>query len=263
MDLPFLIECRAGGSPFRSSRRQEALIEFRTPHSAFRTPLPFFPARVGLLCLLMAFAHAHAGAPVAWVTTWMSAQTNLLTWSADVLQTRSLKTLAQPLQARGQVWFAAPNRFRWELVEPSATIAVRQADQLMVIYPRLKRAERYPLSGTEGGPWKDALSLLEAGFPRSQAELETRFRVLSQSVTGEVCEIALQPKASSARRLMPQIKIAFATNDLTLRATELQFADGSTIRNDFSHSQLNPRLDDSLFTPKLDADFKIVEPMKR
>src|SRR6266581_4757742 len=50
---------------------------------------------------------------------WLSAQTNLQTWSADVTQTRSLKTLTQPLTARGRVWFAAPNRFRWELLEPS------------------------------------------------------------------------------------------------------------------------------------------------
>ena len=199
----------------------------------------------------------------ALVSNWLAAQTNLLTWSADVTQTRSLKTLAQPLIAQGQVWFAAPNRFRWEIVSPSQTIAVRQPEELLVIYPKLRRAERYPLNGNQAGPWKDALALLEAGFPRSRAELEGRFKILSQTVSNDVCELALQPTAASARRLMPQIKIAFGTNDFVLRATELRFADGSTMRNDFANTKLNPSLDETLFKPKLEADVKIVEPLKK
>jgi outer membrane lipoprotein-sorting protein len=201
--------------------------------------------------------------PGAWLAGWLSAQTNLQTWSAEVTQTRALKTLTQPLIAQGHVWFAAPNRFRWELTSPAQTIAVRQPEQMLVIYPRLKRAERYPLNGEQAGPWKDALSLLEAGFPRSQAELESRFNVVSQTVSNALLDVVLQPKSPSARRLMPQIKIVVATNDFTLRATELQFADGSTMRNDFSNALLNPKLEDNLFAPKLEGDFKIVEPMKK
>jgi len=63
--------------------------------------------------------------------------------------------------------------------------------------------------------------------------------------------------------MMPQIKIAFATNDFSLRATELQFGDGSTMRNDFSNAVLNPQIDQQLFAPKIESDFKIVEPLKK
>jgi len=143
------------------------------------------------------------------------------------------------LIAQGRVWFAAPNRFRWELTSPSPTIAVRQPEQMLVIYPRLKRAERYPLNGEQAGPWKGRALLAGSRLPRSQAELESRFNVLSQSVSNAVLDVVLQPKSPSARRLMPQIKITVATNDFTLRATELQFADGSTMRNDFSNTLLN------------------------
>jgi outer membrane lipoprotein-sorting protein len=202
---------------------------------------------------------AEAGAGLA---GWLAAQTNLQTWSADVTQTRALKTLTQPLVAAGRVWFAAPNHFRWELTSPSPTIAVRQPEQMLVIYPRLKRAERYPLNGEQAGPWKDTLSLLEAGFPRSQAELESRFNVMSQTVSNAALEVVLQPKSPSARRLMPQIKITIATNGFTPRATELHFADGSTMRNDFGNAKLNPKLEDDLFTPKVGGDYKLVEPAR-
>lgn len=197
------------------------------------------------------------------LTSWLSAQTNIHTWSAEFVQTRKLQALTQPLTATGQVWFAAPNRFRWELGNPAQTIAVRQPDQMLVIYPRLKRVEKYPLTGDQTGPWKDTLALLEAGFPRSQTELESRFRIIAQTTTNATHEVTLQPRSASARRMMPQIKIAFATNDFSLCATELQFADGSTLRNDFTRAQLNPALDENLFQPKLESDYKTIEPLKQ
>lgn len=198
------------------------------------------------------------------VVAWLNAQTNIHTWSAEVTQTRTLKTLTQPLVAQGHVWFAAPNRFRWEIGDPPSTIALRQAEQMLVIYPRLKRAEKYPLTGEQTGPWKDTLALLEAGFPRSQAELESRFRILSQFSSNQHYQITLQPRSASARRMMPEIKISFQTNDFTLLATELQFADGSTMRNDFRNAVLNPKLDEAvLFEPRLEADYKVIEPLKK
>src|SRR5678815_5093318 len=50
------------------------------------------------------------------VDSWLNAQTNIQTWTADVVQTRNLKSLARPLSKEGRVWFAAPNRFRWEIL---------------------------------------------------------------------------------------------------------------------------------------------------
>jgi outer membrane lipoprotein-sorting protein len=195
--------------------------------------------------------------------SWIAAQTNIQTWSAEFTQTRSLKALSQPLKASGHVWFAAPNRFHWELGDPAQTIAVRDAAEMLVIYPNLKRAERYPLDGREAGPWRDALALLEAGFPRSRQELESRFKILSETRLDDIVALDLQPKPPAARRMMPRIRVEFSAVDYSLRGTELHFADGSTLRNDFKKPTLNPTLDPHLFHPKLDEGFKIVEPLKK
>lgn len=225
-------------------------------------PLRFFSLFVFTVSWLAVAAPASAATSPA-LSSFLSAQTNLQTWSADLTQIRRLKTLAQPLSSTGRVWFAAPNKFRWEIGSPAQTIAVRGGDEMLVIYPRLKRVEKYPLAGDKMGPWKDTLALLEAGFPRSEAEIESRFKVLSVTPTNDVFNAVMEPRSSSARRMMPLITIAFATNNFQLRATELQFADGSTMRNEFRNSQLNPQIDPALFTPKMEADWKVVEPMKR
>ncbi len=71
------------------------------------------------------------------LSRWFASQTNLQTWSADFTQTRALKALTQPLVTPGHLSFAVPNQFRWELGRPAKTIALRQADEMFVIYPLL------------------------------------------------------------------------------------------------------------------------------
>lgn len=214
------------------------------------------------VAMVLVWATGAAEMPPS-VQQWLAAQTNLITWSADVTQTRRLKTLAQPLVSTGHVWFAAPNNFRWEIGSPAQTIAVRKGDEMQVIYPRLKRVEKYPLTGDKMGPWKDTLGLLEAGFPRNQADMERQFKIVAITSSNEVNSLVLEPKSAAARKMMPRITVSFSTNDFILRATELQFGDGSAMRNDFRNGQMNPKIDDALFAPKLDADFKVVELMKR
>lgn len=220
-------------------------------------------ASVWLSALASVTMSYAAGQPSSAVSAWLEAQTNIHSWSADFVQTRTLKTLAQPLSETGRVWFVAPNRFRWELGQPAKTIAVRAPEELLIIYPRLKRVERFPLAGPQTGPWRDALSLLEAGFPRNQAELQAQYNILSQNVAGTDCELTLQPKSAAARRMMPQIRITFDTSDFSLRGTELQFADGSTMKNKFKNASINPPVDLSIFSPETPADYKVVEPLKK
>jgi len=224
---------------------------------------------VPLLCLCVLLSCLAATAPATATdanslpSAWLGAQTNIQSWSADFIQTRTFKSLTEPLIATGHVWFAAPNRFRWELGNPPQTIAVRAPQEMLVIYPRLKRIERYPMTGDQTGQWRDALALLEAGFPRSEAEMGSRLKILSQTVTNQLCELVLQPKSAAARRMMPQIKIAFDTKDFSLRATVLQFADGSTMRNDFINPMLNPKVDPEMFNPHIPTDYKVVEPLNQ
>lgn len=201
--------------------------------------------------------------PIPVVSSWLNAQANIHSWSADFTQTKTLKSLSQPLTSTGHLWFSAPNRVRWELGHPPHTIAVIGPEEMLLVYPRLKRAERYPLGGNQPSQWGDVMKLFEAGFPRSQADLEAEYNILDQRVTGDVCEVTLQPRSAAARRMMPQIKIGFSTKDFSLRSNELEFADGSTLRNDFTNAQMNPQIEESLFSPQLGSEYTITQPLSQ
>ena len=214
---------------------------------------------LGLVTAFVALP-ASAADTNAVVNAWLASQTNLTTWQADFTQTRALSTLTQPLTAHGRVWFAEPRRFRWELGNPPQTIAVRQPKEVLILYPRLKRAERYPLDAAAGGPWKDAMALIDAGFPRSRAELDATFAIAALTETNGLHTLALQPKSASARKLMPEIQLTFSLRDNVLRATQLRFTDGSLLRNDFTNVVMNPKLDDALFQPVISGDYQVSQP---
>ena len=192
---------------------------------------------------------------------WFEVQTNLQSWSGDFIQTRTLKVLNRPLVSPGKVWVAR-NEFRWELGQPAQTIVLRQPDQLLIIYPRLKQAEEYPLDAVPTGPIKDALALLDATLPRDRATMEKDFRLLSASETNLMLQMILQPRSDSARKFISEIVIGFHTNNFMIAATEMRFADGSSLRNDFTNVVVNQPINPTMFEEKLPPDYKVVEPLK-
>jgi outer membrane lipoprotein-sorting protein len=194
---------------------------------------------------------------------WMSAQADLHSWQADFTQTRAMKTLARPLVATGHVWFKPPNQFRWELGDPAQTIVIRSTNELFIVYPLLKRAERYPVGEKATGEWRAMLSLLEAGFPHDLAELQSRFRTLSVSNVNDTWVVKLQPANATARRVMKEIQLGVSTNNYSLASTEMIFVDGSSMRNDFTNTVLNSGFGEKVFHWKRPSDFKITEPLKQ
>ncbi|TAL01476.1 MAG: outer membrane lipoprotein carrier protein LolA, partial [Verrucomicrobia bacterium] len=144
-----MVSFRAGVDKVKTS------IEHPTSNTQ---PRPRFASSLrsmfGVFASFLLIISSRAADTNAVLNGWFASQTNLQTWSADFTQTRALKTLTQPLVATGHISFAVPNKFRWELGRPAKTIALRQADEMFVIYPMLKRAERYPMGDKAPGEWR-------------------------------------------------------------------------------------------------------------
>jgi outer membrane lipoprotein-sorting protein len=178
---------------------------------------------------------------------WLEKQAGIHTWSADVVQTRDLPSLARPLKTNGKVWFAVPNRFRWQLGDPARTVAVRTAEELLVVYPRLQQVERYAFSGDLDPAWKQVLALLEVGFPSDAATFHASYQVLNTESLDAAWRFHLRPASAAARRMLAAVRIQVAKADYRLMATELVFPDGSSMRTDFNHTRVDPPMDGDLF----------------
>ena len=251
--------CRKRGNEsldrFEPMRKADPRSQSETPHVV----------SYGLMCcllLLLCFAPAPAQADdyEAQFNKWFAAQTNMQTWSADFIQTRSLMALATPLKSSGQVW-VEPGKFRWELGHPPQTIVIRNPDALLILYPRFKRAEIYALDKIPPGPLKDAMALMDVSIPRSRAALEERFQLLSATITNSVLQMTLQPKSSSARQFIGSVVMGFHTDDYVIADSQMNFSDGSTLRNDFNNVAFNQQMDPKLFETTVPPDYTVVTPL--
>ena len=215
-----------------------------------------------MLLLTFTVALSRAGDYDAQFNKWFEVQTNLQNWSGEFVQTRTLTVLNQPLITPGKVW-VEPGEFRWELGQPVQTIVLRRPDQLLIIYPRLKRAEKYPLGAVPTGPMKDALALMDASLPRDRASMEEHFKLVSATLTNSVLQMTLQPRSEAARKMIGQVMVGFRTNDYIIAETEMKFADGSKLHNNFTNIVLNQAFAPELFDEKLPADYTVSEPLKQ
>ncbi len=221
----------------------------------------FSPGRVALFVILTildcGFGSARGLDTNSVIAAWLGAQSNLTSWHAEFTQTRDLKALTHPLTSDGKVWFQYPDFFRWELGNPVQTLALRQGPELTVLVPRLRRAEKHRLTEGTPGPMRDAWGLFDAGFPRDSREFYRRFEVLGIVESEVRWLIRLRPKSRGARKFLPELGIGLAKADYSLLSTELRFADGSRLKNDFRNAVRNPKLASEIFTAELDPSWKV------
>jgi outer membrane lipoprotein-sorting protein len=90
--------------------------------------------------------------------------------------------------------------------------------------------------------------------------LESRFRIVSIEVLNGKMHVLLQPKTASARRWMKEMILVFNEISKSIIATELRFADGSILRNDFSNERKDPAIAPELFAPEIPPDYKVTQP---
>ncbi len=186
---------------------------------------------------------------------WIAAQKDVHSLSADFTQTRSLRTLRSPLKSQGRLWFKAPDWFRWELGDPPKTIILGTPGGVTIIQPDKRRAERKPAAapGSTGGA--EALGMIRFPGGGSFEEFQRLVQVLAITATGSTCHLEMLPRDASARRLSA-IKLDFDTHTGHWISFEIVTREGSSILNEFSNVEINPKIGKGIFEFDL-AGYKI------
>jgi len=189
-------------------------------------------------------------------------QKSIHTLSADFTQSRSLKTLRDPLISHGKLWIQPQQFFRWELGTPPKTIVIGTPTETTVIQPFKKTAYKKirssPIGGTDTSEAFGMMSLPGNGdFDDFQREV----RILKTENSAGIFHVEFIPKNTEQVRGLTAIRLDFNSQTGQWIRLELLTRDGSSIRNDFTDIKTNQKLDPHLFGYNL-TGFRISDEKK-
>jgi outer membrane lipoprotein-sorting protein len=177
----------------------------------------------------------------------LTAQKDVKSLSADFTQTRALRTLRSPLVIRGKFWFQAPEEFRWELGIPPKTIIIGNHDGTTIIQPSKRHAEKKPQP--KPGSFFDSGSLGMMRFPGGGdfEQFKEHVQVFLIRTSGSRCHVELLPRDPKAARGLASINLDFDRLTGQWLSLEIVTREGSSILNEFSNVQVNPKIPHDLF----------------
>ncbi|MFN0130484.1 MAG: LolA family protein [Verrucomicrobiales bacterium] len=188
------------------------------------------------------------------VRQWVERARTLKSVEADFKQERYLRALNRPLVAPGRVWFRSDGALRWQLGDPPKTIALRPAagSAIRVIEPEAKTVRSFTVeeAGSKGG----ALSLLDAGFPRSYESFESRFKLdrVERDEDG-AWRITTHLRENALAVAVQRLVFIVESESSRVQGIEVWLRDGSRIASLFTNLKENAPLPDTLFDQNTDG----------
>ena len=199
---------------------------------------------VPLLSLLLLATIRADNAPLE---AWLKRQVSITTLDAGFTQERKLPALKNPTTTPGHLSFSKPDQVRWQLGEPTETLAVSDGKTLTLIETATKTARQTSVDS----PQAARFSLLSGRAFQSPESFYQAFEIIGSRVEAGIYQYTIKSKDRRVRAQIPWIFLDIDPGKNELRAMEMELSDKSRLRTVFSNPRFNLKLDDSLFKPDL------------
>jgi outer membrane lipoprotein-sorting protein len=200
--------------------------------------------RILLVSLSLAVL-AHADHPV--LESWIKRQATITSLDSSFTQQRKLPALKNPTTTTGRLSFVKPDKVRWQLGDPFATLAVADSKTLTLINAAAKTARRIAVDS----PQAARFSLLTGKSFGDPVAFHEAFEIVESRVTSGIHQFTLKPKDRRIRSQVPWIFLDIDPAKNELRALEMELKDKSRVKTIFLNPRFNLKLDATLFQPDL------------
>jgi len=176
---------------------------------------------------------------------------------AEVVQTKTLKILQQPIVSEAKLSFAKPNLFRWESTKPAGSLTVSDGKWLWMYYAEFQQAERYPLNDPRLGA--SPMKALSASLGANPVSLTNSCELIVWE-SAETLRIEAVPRAQKERQLLARLVLDLDRKTFLLLRTVIEAPNGDRTENRFQRVEWNQPLDVSRFRFEPPAGVRIVSP---
>lgn len=200
-----------------------------------------------LLLMLLLLAPQVLRADNLPLETWLKRQSSISTLDCEFTQERKLPALKTPTTTPGRLSFLKPDKVRWQLGQPFATLVVSDGTTITLIDAASKTARR---TGVDS-PQALRFSLMSGKSFGSPEVFYQAFEVIEARVVDGIHQYTLKSKDRRIRTEIPWIFLDIDPTKNELRALEMELKDKSRLRTIFHKPVFNSKLDDAHFKPDL------------
>lgn len=168
--------------------------------------------------------------------------------SAEIAETRYLKTLSRPVTSKGRIWFVSPSSFRWENGAAVRSILIGNDRGLFLIRKKEGNVSCRRLDGNASAPMTPLG--IPGLFPGDYDTLLRSFRVESVVVSGRHCHAEMTPRGGGSLSGISTIHLDFDVDDGRWTGLRIITKDGSSILQEFRDVRINTTFPPELFDPE-------------
>lgn len=194
--------------------------------------------------LLLAAVFLSAGGQAGELAKFHARVKGTTSLAAGFTQTQKIKEFKNPVVSRGNFIFQAPGKLRWVVLSPYNYIMLVKDKKITISYPKLNHVESRDLA--EDKITASVAASMSAFFQGDLDTLNSRYEVSIDGGENGKTLLTLVPKSSHERRTVKNIKLRFTREHI--ESIEIYASGGGETIINFSSVQVNPTLDDRLFT---------------
>jgi len=229
----------------------------RLPSKA-KNNLFFFAAVFSILFAIPLYAQTTVTVNLEPLEKWIEKHRDLHSLYVEFEQERKLRTLRKPITTTGKIWMAETGKFfRMQTGEPARSIILKDGKgNTTVINTKKRTAEIIGPDKKFGGRANKMEEMFQHLFPRSMADLQANFCIVSVVKDGENWKAILEPKQADTAKFLKQFILRISKEADTLLGFSLHLRDNSIVTSRTTKSMRNPKVPSEVFSPSL-SGYKI------
>jgi len=196
-----------------------------------------------LLVVFTGFALADSAA----LDTWLKRQPSISSLDVTFTQERKLPALKEAVRTSGRMSFSKPSNVRWQLGDPTQTLAVSDGTTFTIMEAAEKIARKIPVDS----PAAARFSMLTGDAFGNPESFRKTFEIEAHQVSSGIHQYTLKPKDRRMRANLSWVFLDIDPARNELRAMEIELKDRSRIRTIFNKPRFNVKFPSGFFQPDL------------
>jgi outer membrane lipoprotein-sorting protein len=181
------------------------------------------------------------------------AQMRSQTLIASFVERKRLHLLVDEQVQSGTFYYTKPDRFLWEYTQPDGKVILISSEQLLIYYPKLKKAEEVDISRYS----KRIMRFFGLGQPTAELRKYYDLTLAEDPQVPDTYLLLLDPIKKRVAKRLDSIRIWIDRDLMIPRQIEYVEADGDSTRFLFRNIEINSTISPARYDVKIPPDVQV------